>query len=86
MTTSMQSIQSLVPDTLTITVERTVQIPKFNPIGVSITETYTMPRNVDMESVRKVLTRNIGASIELAINREMKRYAPPVAEPDEDQD
>jgi hypothetical protein len=76
MKTSTQSIPNLTPESITITVQKTVQVPKFEPVMISITETYNIPPGVETDTVRKVLTKSIGSSVAGAINKEVSRYEP----------
>lgn len=55
-------------------IQKTVQVPKFEPVNVSISETYAVSSDTDMDVFRRTVTRKIGAAVEAAIDREIKRY------------
>lgn len=76
MVTSTKSTPIPTPDSITITIHKTVQVPKFEPVSMGITETYSVPPGADMDMYRRVIPKRIGNAVEDAIDREIKRYEP----------
>lgn len=76
MPTSTKSTGIPNPDSITVTITRTVQITQYHPVDVTITETYSVPEGADMDTLRRALTRKIGSAVADTMDREIKRYEP----------
>jgi len=72
------------PESITVTITRTVQVKQYEPVGVTISETYPVPHDEDMDRLRRVLTKRIGRSVEEALDREVDRYSPTKNETDDE--
>lgn len=58
----------------TLTITKTIQEPKFEPSGVSLSETHVLDDGQDYAETRDKVRRQMSAAVEAALVKEVLRY------------
>lgn len=64
------------PDTISVTVGKTIQVVQFEPVHVSVTQTYTLTDEDDVTEARADLYNQCGKAVVRFMNNELKRWNP----------
>jgi hypothetical protein len=71
----MATTRKRLPKTVSLTIQKTVQKPKFEPSVVIWTETHTMEEDDDYDKVRRQVYQQCSDTVKLLIKKEVERYA-----------
>lgn len=83
--TKKQPKPQRVPEQITVTVSRTVQVTRFEPVTVTVTEVHNLNADDDARSVRRSVYRQIAGDVELMVAKEVERYKASLEEEDDDE-
>jgi hypothetical protein len=62
------------PESITVTISRTIQIQQYQPLTISIAETHNCDEDEDPQEVRNTVYKQVAESVSRYLNREYKRY------------
>lgn len=63
-----------IPESITITISRTIQVKQYEPLTVTVTETYQCEEDDDLQEVRNAAYKQVADSVAKYLKREYKRY------------
>jgi len=70
----MSTKTKCIPESITLTVSKTVQIRQYEPVTVTLSETHILNDDEDIGQVRNQLYLQIGKAVGIYINKEIERY------------
>lgn len=62
------------PETITVTINRTVQLKKFEPLTITVTEVHQVQEGEDPRAVRLQVYNQVATSVASYMNKELERY------------
>ncbi|BAG41615.1 hypothetical protein [Ralstonia phage phiRSL1] len=64
---------------------RTVQVTRFEPLSITVTETHDLGPDDDARQTRRAVYSQIANDVELMLNKEVERYKASLEEEDDDE-
>ncbi len=64
------------PTSTTVTVQKTIQVVQFEPVTVTVSETYDIEPGDDVTAIRAHAYNNCAKSMVRYLNNEIKRWSP----------
>lgn len=72
--------------TITISVTRTIQVERFEPVGVTVTESIEIKDTADPAEARKKLYSDVTKQVTSYVENEKKKYGKKKAQRDDEDD
>lgn len=67
--------QERLPEEITVTISRTIQIRQYEPVAVTVTERHTPEAGEDPNLIRNEVYNQVAKSVAKYMDRELKRYS-----------
>lgn len=64
------------PDTVTVSVQKTIQVVDFEPVVIGVSETYTLQEDDDVAEIRTEMYNRCAKSVVRYLNNEIRRWNP----------